>query len=55
MLSALGPRHTDNITENSSSFKENDSFSIKKIVGSTFELSAKKFFSLDKFLLKNMA
>ena len=36
------------------SFKENDSFSIQNIVGSTLELSAKKFFSLDKFLLKNM-
>ena len=34
------------------SFKENDSFSTKKIVGSTLGLSAKKFFSLDKFLLK---
>ena len=33
------------------SFKENDSFSIKKIVGSTLESSAKKVFSLDKFLL----
>ena len=29
------------------SFKENDSFSIKKIVGSTLELFAKVFFSLD--------
>ena len=34
------------------SFKENDSFSIKKIVGSTLELSDKVFFSLDKYLLK---
>ena len=34
------------------SFKENDIFSIKKIVGSTTELSARKFFSFDKFLLK---
>ena len=29
---------------------ENDSFSIKKIAGSMFELSAKLFFSLDKYL-----
>ena len=35
-------------------FKENDSFSIKKIVGSTLELSAKVFFALDKHLFKNM-
>ena len=35
-------------------FKENDSFSIKKVVGSTLELSAKVFFSLDKHLFKNM-
>ena len=35
-------------------FKENDSFSIKKIVGSTLELSAKVCFSLDKYLFKNM-
>ena len=32
--------------------KKNDSFSIKKIVGSTVELSEKVFFSLDKYLLK---
>ena len=36
------------------SFKKKDSFSIKKIVESTLELSAKAFFSLDKYLLKNM-
>ena len=36
------------------SFIENDSFSIKKIVGLTLELSAKVFFSLDKYLFKNM-
>ena len=36
------------------SFKENDSFSIKKIDGLTLELSAKVFFSLDKYLFKNM-
>ena len=35
-------------------FKENDSFSIKKIVGSTLELSAKVFFSYDERLFKNM-
>ena len=34
------------------SFKENDRFSIKKIVESTLEISAKAFFSLDKYLLK---
>ena len=34
------------------SFKENDSFLIKKIVDSTLKSSAKSFFSLDKFLLK---
>ena len=36
------------------SFKENDIFSMKKIVGSTPELSAKVFLSLDKYQLKNM-
>ena len=36
------------------SFIENDSFSIKKIAGSTLELSAKLFFILDKYLFKNM-
>ena len=36
------------------SFEENDSFSINRIVGSTLELSAKVFFSLDKYLFKNM-
>ena len=36
------------------SFKENDSFSIKKMVGSTLELYAKVFFSLDKYLFENM-
>ena len=34
------------------SFKENDSFYIKKILGSTLSLSAKVFFSLDKYLSK---
>ena len=33
-------------------FQENDSFSIKKIVGSTLELSAKVFLSLDMYLFK---
>ena len=32
------------------SFKETDSFSDKKIVGSPLELSDKVFFSLDKYL-----
>ena len=36
------------------SFKENDIFSMNKIVGSTPELSAKVFISLDKYQLKNM-
>ena len=36
------------------SFKENDSFSIKKIVGPPLELSVKVLFSLDKYLFKNM-
>ena len=31
---------------------ENDSFYIKKIAGSMLELSAKLFFSLDKYLFK---
>ena len=31
------------------SYKENDIFSMKKIVGSTFKLSAKLFFSLDNY------
>ena len=35
-------------------FKDNNSFSIKKIVGSTLELSPKVFFSLDKYQFKNM-
>ena len=34
------------------SFKENDIFSMKKIVGSTLKLSAKVFLSLDKYQLK---
>ena len=36
------------------SFKENKNFSIKKIVSSNLELSVKVFFSLDKYLFKNM-
>ena len=36
------------------SFKENDSFPIKKIVGLTLQLSPNVFFSLDKYLLKDM-
>ena len=36
------------------SFKENYIFSTKKIVGSTLELSAKVFFSLDNYKLKKM-
>ena len=36
------------------SFNENDIFSIKKIVGSTLDLSTKAVFSLDKYQLKNM-
>ena len=36
------------------SFMENASFSIKKIAGTTLELSAKLFFSLDKYLFKNI-
>ena len=35
-------------------FKENDIFSIKKIVGSTLDLSTKAVFSLDMYQLKNM-
>ena len=35
-------------------YKENDIFSMKKIVGSTPELSTKVFISLDKYQLKNM-
>ena len=35
-------------------FKENDNFSMKKIVGSTIDLSTKAAFSLDKYRLKNM-
>ena len=34
------------------SFIEKDIFSMEKIVGSTLELSAKVFFSLDKYQLK---
>ena len=33
-------------------FQRNDIFSMKKIVGSTLELSSKVFFSLDKYQLK---
>ena len=37
------------------SFKEyNSFFPSKKIVGSTLDLSAKVYFSLDKYLSKNM-
>ena len=36
------------------SFKENDIFSMKKIVGSTLDLSTKPVISLDKYQLKNM-
>ena len=36
------------------SFKESDIFSMKKIVGSTLDLSTKAVFSLDKYQLKNM-
>ena len=36
------------------SFMENDSFSVKKIAGSTLELSANFSFSLDKYLFQNM-
>ena len=36
------------------SFNENDIFSMKKVVGSTLDLSTKAFFSLDKYQLKNM-
>ena len=36
------------------SLKENDIFSLKKIVGSTLDLSTKAVFSLDKYQLKNM-
>ena len=36
------------------SFKENDIFSMKKIVGSTLDLSTKAVFVLDKYQLKNM-
>ena len=36
------------------SSKENDSFSIKKIVDSPLKLFVKVFFSLDKYLFKNM-
>ena len=35
-------------------FNENDIFSMKKIVGSTLDLSTKAVFSLDKYQLKNM-
>ena len=35
-------------------FQENDIFSMKKIVGSTLDLSTKAVFSLDKYQLKNM-
>ena len=36
------------------SFEENDIFSMKKIVGSTLDLSTKAVFSFDKYQLKNM-
>ena len=36
------------------SFKENDNFSMKKIVGSTRDLSTEAVFSLDKYQLRNM-
>ena len=38
----------------SDGLKENDIFSMKKIVGSTLDLSTKAVFSLDKYQLKNM-
>ena len=36
------------------SFKDNDIFSMKKIVDSTLSLSAKVFFLIDKYQLRNM-
>ena len=36
------------------SFKENDIFSMEKIVGSTLDLSTKAVFSLDEYQLKTM-
>ena len=36
------------------SFKENDIFSIKKIVILTLELYTEVFFALEQYLLKNM-
>ena len=54
------PRTSDSLNEGlpiemtEKSFKENDIFSMKKIVGSTRDLSTKAVFSLDKYQLKNM-
>ena len=55
-----GQRTSDSLNEGlpikmtRETFQRKRYFSMKKIIGSTLDLSTKAFFSLDKYLLKNM-